>query len=208
MNSIILATIFSILFSTSLFSVDITAEQKNSSWYVDAQRVLKSKLMYINTIKKAKNIILFVGDGMGISTVTAARILDGQNRGNSGEENMLSFDKFPITGLSKTYNTNAQIPDSAGTMSAIMTGVKTKKAVLSISDKVKRFDCKGTVGHEMLTALELAEDKGMSTGIISTARLTHATPAATYARTANIDLRKEWKIKYPKAYYVENLIRY
>ena len=57
--------------------------------------------------KKAKNVILFIGDGMGISTITAARIYAGQKRGESGEENLLSFEKFDNVALVKTYNTNA-----------------------------------------------------------------------------------------------------
>ena len=61
----------------------------------------------------AKNIILFVGDGMSIATTTAARILDGQQKGMLGEENSLSFGHFPFTGLMKTYNVDAQTPDSA-----------------------------------------------------------------------------------------------
>ena len=72
---------------------------------------------------RAKNVILFVGDGMSITTVAAARILDGQRKGGPGEENALSWEGFPDTGLSKTYNTDTQTPDSAGTMSAIATGV-------------------------------------------------------------------------------------
>jgi len=149
--------------------------------YVDNKDVQE----FIDTRGKAKNIILFVGDGMGVSTVTAARILDGQNKGATGEENMLSFDKFPVAGLAKTYNSDSQTPDSAGTMTAMMSGVKTKKGVLGISEVVNRSDCAGTKGHEVISALELAEDKGMSTGIISTARLTHATPAATYSHIAD-----------------------
>ena len=57
---------------------------------------------------------------MGVSTVTAARILEGQQNGHPGEENYLSFESMPFTGLSKTYNVNAQTPDSAGTMTAMM----------------------------------------------------------------------------------------
>ena len=53
---------------------------------------------------KAKNVILFVGDGMGISTLTAARILEGQLKGMSGEENLLSFEQFPSMALSRTYS--------------------------------------------------------------------------------------------------------
>lgn len=66
----------------------------------------------------------FVGDGMGISTVTAARILEGQMRGESGEENWLSFERLPYVALSKTYSVNQQTADSAPTMTAIITGVK------------------------------------------------------------------------------------
>ena len=44
----------------------------------------------------AKNVILFIGDGMGVSTITAARIFDGQSKGMQGEENELSFERFPF----------------------------------------------------------------------------------------------------------------
>lgn len=64
---------------------------------------------------------------MGISTTTAARIFDGQNKGRPGEENVLSWEEFPYTALSKTYNTDYQTSDSAGTATAVATGVKTRK---------------------------------------------------------------------------------
>ena len=141
--------------------------------------------MVANLRGKAKNVILFVGDGMGVSTVTAARILDGQMNGLAGEENQLSFDKFPFSGLSKTYNVDAQTPDSAGTMTAMMSGIKTDVGVIGVDEDIERGDCSTVVGNELVTALELAEIAGKSTGIISTARITHATPAATYAKSAD-----------------------
>ncbi len=131
---------------------------------------------------KAKNVILFVGDGMGVSTVTAARILAGQKMGKLGEEHQLSFDQFPFAGLAKTYNVDAQTPDSAGTMTAMMSGVKTDVGVIGVGEAVSRGDCSTVDGNELVTALELAEIAGKSTGIVSTARITHATPAATYAK--------------------------
>src|SRR5262245_32038471 len=70
---------------------------------------------------KAKNVILFIGDGMGVTTLTVSRILEGQLRGESGEENRLSFENFPYSALSKTYSANQQTSDSAPTMSAIIT---------------------------------------------------------------------------------------
>ncbi len=137
--------------------------------------------------KKAKNVILFLGDGMGISTLTAARIFEGQMRGESGEENRLSFEEFPFSALSKTYQVNQQTADSAPTMSAVITGVKTDEGIISVDQNVRFGDHTTVAGNEAKTMLEYAEDAGKWTGVISTARLTHATPAACYAHTANRD---------------------
>ena len=146
-----------------------------------------------NTPGAAKNVILFIGDGMGISTVTAARILEGQMQGKMGEEHQLSFEKFPFSGLAKTYNTNQQTPDSAGTMTAMMTGVKTKAGVIGVTEASLRSDFADFLAHgePLVTALELAEVAGKATGIVSTTRITHATPAATYAKIPERDLTKE-----------------
>lgn len=62
---------------------------------------------------------------MGISTITAARILDGQMKGNSGEDNVLSWEMFPWSAMVKTYCVNEQGTDSAASATAILTGVKT-----------------------------------------------------------------------------------
>ena len=128
----------------------------------------------------AKNVIVFLGDGMSIPTITAARILDGQRKGGSGEENRLSFENFPASALSKTYETDHQTPDSAGTMTAIMTGVKTRFGVIGVDQRATRGDCASSQGTELVSALELAAAAGLATGIVTTTRITHATPAATY----------------------------
>ena len=129
---------------------------------------------------RAKNVILFLGDGMSLTTVAAARIFEGQRNGNPGEENLLSWERFPATAFSKTYNTDSQTPDSAGTMTAITTGVKTHMGAIGVSAG-SRSDCADSLGKGLLTWLQLADSAGMATGVVSTARLTHATPAATYA---------------------------
>ncbi len=134
-------------------------------------------------VPRAKNVILFVGDGMGMSTVTAARILEGQMRGENGEENELFFETFPHVALSKTYNTDVQVPDSAGTMTAMVTGVKTKRGLISVSAAAGYGDCAAEEGAKLTTFLELAEMRGLATGVVSTARVTHATPAANYAHS-------------------------
>lgn len=160
-------------------------QQLSSSWFREGAQTVNaaSKVTVNNEVGAAKNVILFVGDGMGISTVTAARILAGQMEGKDGEEHRLSFETMSFSGLVKTYNTNQQTPDSAGTMTAMMSGVKTKAGVIGIAESTNRADCASSQGAELVTALELAENQGKATGIISTARITHATPAATYAKS-------------------------
>ena len=161
--------------------------QKQNDWYSAAETKLTEKEAAAQAEQtfKAKNVILFVGDGMGISTLTASRIMAGQMEGKSGEEGLLSFEEFPYSAQIKTYNVDAQTPDSAGTMTAIISGVKTDVGVIGVNENIERGECATVAGNELITATELAEIKGLATGVVSTARITHATPAATYAKSAD-----------------------
>ena len=138
----------------------------------------------------AKNIILFLGDGMGITTVTAARILQGQLQGKLGEEHILSFEEFEHTAFSKTYNVNQQTPDSAGTMSAIMTGHKTNAYVINYDSHIELGNHQtaaefGGPSKKLPILTERFERLGKSTGIVTTNTLVHATQAACYAHSPN-----------------------
>lgn len=133
--------------------------------------------------ERARNVIVFLGDGMGISTVTAARILEGQFQGHPGEENELSFERLPHVCLVKTYNTNQQVADSAGTMTAILAGAKTRAGVIGVDGTLTRGDAAAVAGASLPSLFEQAEARGLATGIVSTARVTHATPAAAYAHS-------------------------
>jgi len=158
-----------------------------ATWASDGWAAVDRSKMQKPIKGHAKNVILFIGDGMGVSTLTASRIFEGQQRGESGEENRLSFEEFPYSALSKTYSANQQTSDSAPTMSAIITGIKTDEGVLSVNQNIVHNDYRTVAGNETETLLELAEDSGRSTGVVSTARITHATPGACYAHTANRD---------------------
>lgn len=158
--------------------------QTENPWYTDAASRLDARTQK-QISETAKNVILFVGDGMGISTLTASRIYQGQLNGMPGEEGYLSFETFPETALVKTYNVDAQTPDSAGTMTAMMSGAKTDVGVIGVDEDIVRGDCSTVEGNVLVSALELAEMAGLSTGVVSTARITHATPAATYAKSAD-----------------------
>jgi alkaline phosphatase len=139
--------------------------------------------------ERARNVILFVGDGMGIATVTATRILDGQRKGGPGEDNVLSFERFPFSAFSKTYTTDLQVSESAGTMSAMMTGLKTYGGAISVAPGATAALCADS-RVVVPTLLEQAEAAGLATGVVSTARITHATPAATYAHSVD----RDWEV--------------
>src|SRR5262245_7318771 len=137
----------------------------------------------------ARNVILFIGDGMGIATVTATRILDGQRKGGPGEDNVLPFERFPFSAFSKTYTTDLQVSESAGTMSAMMTGMKTYGGAISVVPGATASIC-ADARIVVPTLLEQAETAGLATGVVSTARITHATPAATYAHSVD----RDWEV--------------
>ncbi len=139
----------------------------------------------------AKNVILFIGDGMGVSTVTGARIFDGQARGEAGEEHARSCESFPNLALVKTYNTNQQVPDSAGTATAMLAGVKTRAGVIGIGPEPQRGDCIAARGHELTSIAVSAELAGKSTGLVTSTRITHATPASLYAHSPERDFESD-----------------
>ena len=184
---------------TLLVSTPVSIAEDQETWVKDGKAALnKAKKLHKNR-NRAKNVILFVGDGMGVSTVTASRIFEGQQKGIDGERNHLSFEKLPYLALSKTYSANQQTPDSAPTMTAMMTGVKTNDGEISINQSVAKGETNNAIIQEnkLLTLLEKAEKHGLSTGVISTARITHATPAATYAHIS--DRNWEYNGKLPAA---------
>lgn len=160
-----------------------TLEATGNAWFKDGQATLTDRIAMSRDNGRAKNVILFVGDGMGISTITAARIYDGQAKGMTGEENSLSFDRFPNVALVKTYNTDTQVPDSAGTATAMHSGVKTRAGVIGIDGSAHRQNCKEAAAAVVPSLADYAERSGKATGVVTTTRVTHATPSTTYAHS-------------------------
>lgn len=158
------------------------------AWWQAGRAALADRLTAVNRPRRARNVILMVGDGMGISTITAARIFDGQHslsgQPGPGEDNSLAFERLPHTALVKTYNSNAQVPDSAGTASAMNTGVKTRIGVINFGADQDASACR-TPDRLPTTFAELAKRHGMAVGVVTTTRITHATPAAVYAHVPN-----------------------
>ena len=150
---------------------------------------------------EAKNVIFFLGDGMGPVTTTAARLWKYK------EEGTLNMHTLPYTARVKTYSLDAQTTDSAPSMAAYMTGVKTRNEVLGmdgatfakapgkdattgVANAVNNCPASGN-GAAATNLIELAIAKGKATGTVTTARLTHATPGATYAHVCHRDTEYE-----------------
>jgi alkaline phosphatase len=120
---------------------------------------------------KAKNIIFMVPDGMGLSYVTAARIL---KNGPDGEP--LALEQFPVIGYQRTHSADSTVTDSAAAGSAWACGEKfNNKEVSCHSENGELMNCAGEIPT---TILEIAEEKGKATGLVASSQISHATPAA------------------------------
>ncbi len=167
----------------ALEAVPATINVKNNIYYFQGQQSLAEVLKRVPNTGRARNIILFIGDGMGINSVTAGRIFAGQQRGPDGATYQLSFDTFPYTGLSKTYSTDKFVTDSANGISAITTGVKTINGAIGVDGTVVGQKCRGSLKARVQSIAELAKLNGLSAGVVTTAGLTDATPAGAYGHT-------------------------
>ncbi|XP_033763813.1 alkaline phosphatase-like isoform X2 [Pecten maximus] len=166
-----------------------------TDWKKLAQQELNKALNRKPNTNKARNVILFVGDGMGVSTVTAARILRGQTRGAPGEETVLEFENFPNIGLSKTYSNDRQTTGSASTATALLCGEKTNYRLIGLNDRAVAKNCPSQVGNEIPCAFDWFRKDGRSVGAVTTSRITHATPACAYAKSAERDWEGDTKMK-------------
>ena len=165
--------------------IDWSEDISRLKWFDSAKRNIDKMLNRKLNGNVAKNVILFLGDGMGVSTVTAGRIRKGQQKKRNGEEEITNMESLENVALSKTYNIDSQTPDSAGTATAFLCGVKTRLGVIGVDGN--SLDCSSTISKkaELESIIKWAQYAGKSTGILTTVRVTHATPAAAYAHVYN-----------------------
>ncbi|XP_053947174.1 membrane-bound alkaline phosphatase-like [Anastrepha ludens] len=174
-----------------VFARKFDGDDTNDYWRNQGKEFIKAKLAEKRNTNKAKNVILFLGDGMGITTHSAARNLIG------GEEQYFSFEKFPFTGLSKTYAIDRIVPDSANTATAYLCGVKAMKGTIGVSGQVEREDCEAMLNTSthVYSIAKWAMDAGKSAGVVTTTRITHASPAGVYAHIAERDWEDDSEVK-------------
>ena len=109
--------------------------------------------------EKARNVILLIGDGMGLAQISGGMYLN---------KNKTSLEKFPVVGLHKSYSADNLVTDSAAGATAMSCGVKTFNGAVGVDIERKPRE----------TILEEAERKGLATGLLSTSSIVHATPAS------------------------------
>ncbi|XP_014667984.1 PREDICTED: alkaline phosphatase-like [Priapulus caudatus] len=147
-------------------------------WFANAREALRETLAYRNNENVARNTVLFMGDGMGMSTVTAARILKGQKAGQPGEEAVLEFEKFPNVGLIKTYNVEIQVGESASAATAYLCGAKTNKDGICM-DATSDDRCDSSAN--LISILQLAQEAGKSVGFVTTDTVAAASVSPLYS---------------------------
>ena len=168
----------------------VASEENQEFWENEGLKGISASLE--KTLLKtriAKNIIIFIGDGMSNPTLTAARIYKEQRDNNNfetPERSALFFETFPHLGLSKTFNINSQVPDSASTAAAMFSGVKTISGTFGYDSSIVPGDPESMkTATRVKNILNWAQESGKDTGFVTTARVTHATPGALYAHTAS-----------------------
>lgn len=119
------------------------------------------------TAQEVKNIIFLIGDGMGIASVSMMQL--------EGNYQPTIFDQAENIALQKTYSADNRVTDSAASGTALATGYKTNNTYLGVLAD----------GTPVSSLMDVAKEQGMTTGIIATTYLQHATPAAFYAHIAS-----------------------
>lgn len=149
-----------------------SANGKSVQMY-DSKRAKTEDYSKVND-KQAKYVFLFIGDGMGVTPVTAAEDYLGYTKTNKDEvyPTRMNFTEMPVIGLKTQYDCHSFIPDSASTATAFASGIKTQTNTVGLSGDFKKSSD---------TVAEKAKRAGKSVGILTTVTLNHATPAAFYA---------------------------
>lgn len=126
-----------------------------------------------------KYVFMFIGDGMAASQRQIAEYYVQETTGD--KDYRLTMDKFPVTGINTTHSTNSLVTDSAAAGTALATGYKTNNGMIAVLPDGTKLD----------SAVDVAQKRGMKTGLITTTRLTHATPAAFASNNLSRDNENE-----------------
>ena len=167
-------------------------EVTTAYWLNNAKSFVEQQAQRTPNTKKAKNIIMFLGDGMSHPTVAAARVYIG------GEDKKLAFENLPYTASSKTYCVDYQVGDSACTATAYLSGVKTNDGMIGVSARGLSGNCEDAKDPTKITEsiAVWAMREGKEAGVVTTTRITHASPAGVYGHVTDRDFENDYNVKY------------
>ncbi len=167
------------LFALSMLWGTVSAQENYKD--KDTKLVFKNDNVYdvapinVNDVKfkkKPKNIVLLIGDGMGVDHIFA---------GLTANKGQLNLQNFKTIGFSKTQSANNYVTDSAAGGTALACGKKTNNGSIGVDEN----------GTKLQSILEIAEDNGLATGLVSTSAITHATPASFIAHQPKRSMYEE-----------------
>lgn len=142
-----------------------TSARDKFYWYDRNYELIKQKLSYFNlkqeNLVRVKNVVFFVGDGMGLTTITASRVLKRQRSGNADDK--LAFDDFPATALIQTDIAESQISESAAAATALFCGVKTTFESLGVDETAGEQVCSHPETH-VPSIFSWAQSQNIKTG--------------------------------------------
>uniref|UniRef100_A0A0N5BN37 alkaline phosphatase n=1 Tax=Strongyloides papillosus TaxID=174720 RepID=A0A0N5BN37_STREA len=169
-------------------------EYDHTFWKSLSKEFLENKISYLKSLgvqitknSKPKNVILFIGDGMGTTITTVSRIVKNQNiSAETGkpifDQTPLSFEKFQTSGMVRTHSLDLHVGTSAAGALAMTTGQKSKSGLVNIKPTSDLNTCKVKEEEKQFNSLvfEALKNK-IKVGLVTTTRISHATPAALYA---------------------------
>lgn len=156
----------------SMFSCQKVESPQSTTITAQTTHEVQSIVYAPDSIEQVKNIIFLIGDGMGLTQIYA---------GMTANHGQLFLENMPVVGVSKTYSSDAYITDSASGATAFSTGEKTYNGAIGVD----------VSGKPLKTILEIAEENGKATGLVSTSSITHATPASFIAHQPKRSMEEE-----------------
>nr|VZI13627.1 unnamed protein product [Spirometra erinaceieuropaei] len=125
---------------------------------------------------------------MGLQSLAAARFYKAFKARQAGRASKLVFEGWPFSTMCRTYDLETMVTDSASSATAYLTGTKTRTGVLGLTGAVQFGECRAYREHEKTqSVLKAAAERGLATGIVTTARVTHASPAGAYGHAGSRD---------------------
>ncbi|VDL99696.1 unnamed protein product [Schistocephalus solidus] len=168
-------------------------------WQKEAEKFISAackRFPILKSQKPAKNVILFLGDGMGVPTIAASRFYLAHRSGLNGSMLKHPFEDWPFSTVARTYDLETVVTDSASSANAYLTGTKTRTGMIGVTGKLHYKQCGAWPAEEFThSVLEAASKAGKATGILTTTRITHASPSGCYGHVTYRDFEGDVNLK-------------